>query len=125
MCRGYYGRSVLAAWDWRDRQLRLRWVFDSKDGENPYSGQGGHQLSVADVDADGRPCRLNPRATSPALTLPGTKVISISDARFPTRPLFEGKVPPGDSNLYFSIQPGFPPPRLRLQSLPAPPSKDQ
>lgn len=54
MCRGYYGRSVLAAWDWRDRQLRLRWVFDSKDKDNPYSGQGGHQLSVADVDGDGR-----------------------------------------------------------------------
>lgn len=54
MCRGYYGRSVLAAWDWRDGKLTQRWVFDSKGRENPYSGQGGHQLSVADVDADGR-----------------------------------------------------------------------
>lgn len=54
MCRGYYGRSVLAAWDWRDGKLTSRWIFDSKDGENPYSGQGGHQLSVADVDDDGR-----------------------------------------------------------------------
>ena len=54
MCRGYYGRSVLAAWDWRDGKLTQRWVFDSKDGENPYSGQGGHQLTVADVDNDGR-----------------------------------------------------------------------
>ncbi|HXG48243.1 MAG TPA: rhamnogalacturonan lyase [Methylomirabilota bacterium] len=54
MCRGYYGRSVLAAWDWRERRLTQRWVFDSKDKENPYSGQGGHQLSVADVDGDGR-----------------------------------------------------------------------
>jgi rhamnogalacturonan endolyase len=54
MCRGYYGRSVLAAWDWREGRLALRWVFDSKDRENPYSGQGGHQLSVADVDGDGR-----------------------------------------------------------------------
>jgi rhamnogalacturonan endolyase len=54
MSRGYYGRSVLAAWDWRDRKLTQRWVFDSKDKDNPYSGQGGHQLSVADVDNDGR-----------------------------------------------------------------------
>jgi len=54
MCRGYYGRSVLAAWDWREGKLTQRWVFDSKDKDNPYSGQGGHQLSVADVDADGR-----------------------------------------------------------------------
>jgi rhamnogalacturonan endolyase len=54
MCRGYYGRSVLAAWDWRDGKLTSRWVFDSKDGENPYSGQGNHNISVADVDADGK-----------------------------------------------------------------------
>ena len=54
MCRGYYGRSVLAAWDWRDGKLTSRWVFDSKDGENPYSGQGNHNLSVTDVDGDGR-----------------------------------------------------------------------
>jgi rhamnogalacturonan endolyase len=54
MCRGYYGRSVLAAWDWRDGKLTSRWVFDSKDGENPYSGQGNHNLSVTDVDGDGK-----------------------------------------------------------------------
>jgi rhamnogalacturonan endolyase len=54
MCRGYYGRSVLAAWDWRNGKLTSRWVFDSKDGENPYSGQGYHNLSVADVDGDGK-----------------------------------------------------------------------
>lgn len=54
MCRGYYGRSVLAAWDWRGGKLASRWVFDSKDGENPYSGQGNHNLSVADVDDDGK-----------------------------------------------------------------------
>ncbi|HWN96107.1 MAG TPA: rhamnogalacturonan lyase, partial [Methylomirabilota bacterium] len=54
MCRGYYGRSVLAAWDWRVGKLTQRWVFDSKNKDNPYSGQGGHQLSVTDVDGDGR-----------------------------------------------------------------------
>jgi rhamnogalacturonan endolyase len=54
MCRGYYGRSVLAAWDWQDGKLNSRWVFDSKDGENPYSGQGNHNLTVTDVDGDGK-----------------------------------------------------------------------
>lgn len=54
MCRGYYGRSVLAAWDWRNGKLTSRWVFDSHDGENPFSGQGNHNLSVTDVDGDGK-----------------------------------------------------------------------
>jgi rhamnogalacturonan endolyase len=54
MCRGYYGRSVLAAWDWRGGKLTSRWVFDSKDGENAFSGQGNHNLCVADVDDDGK-----------------------------------------------------------------------
>lgn len=54
MCRGYYGRTVLAAWDWRNNKLTSRWVFDSKDGEDPFSGQGYHTVSVADVDDDGK-----------------------------------------------------------------------
>lgn len=60
MCRGVYGRTVLAAWDWRDRELTSRWVFDSGisyppfDNASPYSGMGGHSLSVADVDDDGK-----------------------------------------------------------------------
>ena len=56
MCRGYYTRSVLAAWDFRDGKLVSRWVFDSMENEAkaPYAGQGNHQLSIADVDGDGR-----------------------------------------------------------------------
>jgi rhamnogalacturonan endolyase len=52
--RGWYGRSVLAAWDWRNGKLTSRWVFDSKDSSNPYSGMGNHNLTVADVDGDGK-----------------------------------------------------------------------
>ena len=52
--RGWYGRSALAAWDWRNGKLTQRWLFDSKDAKNPYSGMGNHNLSVADVDGDGR-----------------------------------------------------------------------
>jgi rhamnogalacturonan endolyase len=59
MCRGYYTRTTLAAWDWRDGKLTQRWFFDSDkfgppDRTNPYRGQGNHNLSVADVDGDGR-----------------------------------------------------------------------
>ncbi|MBC8138444.1 MAG: rhamnogalacturonan lyase [Fibrella sp.] len=57
MCRGYYTRTVLAAWDWRDGKLTHRWTFDSGDetpGNTAYSGQGNHNLSVGDVDGDGK-----------------------------------------------------------------------
>lgn len=53
--RGYYGRSVLAAWDYRNARLTQRWLFDSADPANgSFGGQGNHGLAVADVDADGR-----------------------------------------------------------------------
>ncbi len=57
MCRGYYTRAVLAAWDFRNGKLKLRWVFDSDEdvvGNDDYRGQGNHNLSVTDVDRDGR-----------------------------------------------------------------------
>lgn len=57
MCRGYYTRTVLAAWNWRGGKLTQAWTFDSDDGDpvhRPYRGQGNHNLSVADVDGDGR-----------------------------------------------------------------------
>ncbi|QJD95244.1 rhamnogalacturonan lyase [Mucilaginibacter robiniae] len=54
MCRGYYGRTVLAAWDWQNHKLTSRWVFDTHDMDNPYSGMGNHNLTVADVDGDGK-----------------------------------------------------------------------
>jgi rhamnogalacturonan endolyase len=52
--RGYYTRAVIAAWDYRNGALTQRWVFDSNAAGSQYRGQGNHQLSVADVDADGR-----------------------------------------------------------------------
>lgn len=54
MTRGYYERTALAAWDFKDKKLVSRWVFDTKGRKHPYSGQGYHSLSVADVDQDGR-----------------------------------------------------------------------
>ncbi len=56
-CRGYYTRAVVAAWDFRGGKLTSRWVFDSDDGtpgNEKFRGQGNHNLSVADVDGDGK-----------------------------------------------------------------------
>ncbi|MFJ6405657.1 rhamnogalacturonan lyase [Streptomyces hydrogenans] len=57
MARGYYTRTVIAAWDWRDGRFTRRWTFDTNSSTNVgkgYDGQGNHALSIADVDADGR-----------------------------------------------------------------------
>ena len=53
-CRGYYTRSVLAAYDFDGKDLKVHWVFDTNDSEKrSYAGQGNHNLRVADVDGDG------------------------------------------------------------------------
>ncbi|MGW4911637.1 rhamnogalacturonan lyase [Streptomyces sp. NPDC004270] len=57
MARGYYTRTVIAAWDWRNGAFTRRWTFDTNSSTNTgkgYDAQGNHQLSVADVDGDGR-----------------------------------------------------------------------
>ena len=54
-CRGYYTRTVLAAWDWDGHELKRRWVFDTNEEPwHDYAGQGNHNLRVADIDGDGR-----------------------------------------------------------------------
>jgi rhamnogalacturonan endolyase len=53
-CRGYYTRTVLAAFDWDGKKLSQRWIFDSNTpGNEGYAGQGNHNLRVGDVDGDG------------------------------------------------------------------------
>ena len=57
MTRGYYTRSVLSAYNFKNKKLEKIWTFDSDEpsGANrSYRGQGNHNLSVADVDADGK-----------------------------------------------------------------------
>lgn len=55
MARGYYTRTVLVAYNFRDGKLTKLWTFDSdKPGNEGYAGQGNHSLSVADVDDDGK-----------------------------------------------------------------------
>lgn len=53
-CRGYYTRTVIAAWDWDGKKLTNRWTFDTNDERwRSYAGQGNHNIRVADVDGDG------------------------------------------------------------------------
>ena len=56
MSRGYYTRTVIAAWDFNGSTLTRRWTFDSNSSTNGpnWTGKGNHQLSIADADADGR-----------------------------------------------------------------------
>jgi rhamnogalacturonan endolyase len=53
MCRGYYARTKLAAYDVVNKQLVQRWLYDSGASGGAF-GQGNHNLSVADVDGDGK-----------------------------------------------------------------------
>ncbi len=73
VCRGYYTRTCIAAYDLRNGKHALRWRVDSgflpmanpfvitpgdaQDGTDPVYGilarQGNHSLSAADVDGDG------------------------------------------------------------------------
>ncbi|HVY39306.1 MAG TPA: rhamnogalacturonan lyase [Polyangia bacterium] len=57
MARGYYTRTTLGAWNWREGKLTQLWKFDSnvtpKDAAgHAYSGQGSHSMTIANVDAD-------------------------------------------------------------------------
>ncbi len=54
MCRGYYTRTFLCAWDLVDGKLKQRWLFDSNVEGKQFAGQGNHSLAVADVDEDGK-----------------------------------------------------------------------
>ncbi|MCH7404362.1 rhamnogalacturonan lyase [Belliella aquatica] len=57
LSRGYYTRTVISAWNWREGSLNEVWTFDSHDGDEKnkkYAGQGYHSLSVGDIDGDGK-----------------------------------------------------------------------
>lgn len=54
MCRGYYTRSTLAAYDFKNGKLVERWFHDSPTRGQGAFGEGYHNVSVADVDGDGK-----------------------------------------------------------------------
>ncbi len=57
ICRGYYAKTVLEAWDYREGKLTRKWHFSTTDDNGKYkdyAGQGNHNLCIGDVDGDGR-----------------------------------------------------------------------
>jgi fibronectin-binding autotransporter adhesin len=54
MCRGIYHRTKMVAMDYAGGALTELWSFDSAEYPESYDGQGNHNLSVADVDNDGK-----------------------------------------------------------------------
>ena len=54
MCRGYYTRSTLWAVDFKDGKLVQRWYHNSPTSGKGAYGEGFHNLTVADVDQDGK-----------------------------------------------------------------------
>ena len=53
-CRGYYTRTVIAAWDFNGTNLQSRWIFDSNTAGSRYEHQGNHSVTVGDIDQDGK-----------------------------------------------------------------------
>lgn len=57
MCRGYYYRAALRAYTWDGMEMSMQWEYDcGQSGEELDSlyGQGNHNLSVGDIDDDGK-----------------------------------------------------------------------
>ena len=56
MCRGYYHDSVIRAYTWDGTELTMQWEHKGKKSESSTTlyGQGNHNLSVGDIDNDGK-----------------------------------------------------------------------
>jgi fibronectin type 3 domain-containing protein len=52
--RGIYAKTEITAWNWDGDNLPKLWSFSSAQWGAKYQGQGNHQMSIADVDSDGR-----------------------------------------------------------------------
>ncbi len=53
--RGIYARTAFAAYSYANGTLTQEWTFDSDDdGNSAYAAQGFHNLTLGDVDLDGR-----------------------------------------------------------------------
>ena len=55
MCRGYYHDAVVRTYIWDGTELTLNWEHDgAKKGATSIYGNGNHQLSISDIDNDGK-----------------------------------------------------------------------
>lgn len=54
MTRGYYTQAFVAAYDFKDGKLVNRWQYSSTTAGQGLYGEGNHNLSVGDVNGDGK-----------------------------------------------------------------------
>lgn len=56
MCRGYYHDSVIRVYTWDGTELTMQWEHKGKKSASSTTlyGQGNHNLSVGDIDNDGK-----------------------------------------------------------------------
>jgi hypothetical protein len=62
-----------------------------------------------------RPYLLNPGDATPAIALPGDKIITVYDARVPNRVLFQGGIPAGRADMNFGVVPHRLPGRVHIE----------
>lgn len=81
--------------------------------------KGAVLLQTACVDRgifrQGPRFQLLPDRETPAILLPGNKIITISDPRMPTRVLYQGTIPASLEEQRYSIVPDMPVPRVKLE----------
>lgn len=54
-CRGYYAAAVIRAYKWDGSTLEMVWEYKgTSSGSSSMYGQGNHNLSIGDVDGDGK-----------------------------------------------------------------------
>jgi hypothetical protein len=81
---------------------------------------------VGGVVRQGPRYQLNPNDVTPAVLLPGNRIIAIYDnPRNPNRLLFQGTIPAGTEDLGFGIVADAPAPRVKIEPrrLPAKPAQ--
>lgn len=54
MCRGYYNRAMLRAYTWDGVSLKMQWEHTGDKKGSTLYGSGNHNLSVGDIDGDGK-----------------------------------------------------------------------
>ena len=54
MTRGYYTQAFVAAYDFKDGKLVNRWQYSATTAGQGLYGEGNHNLSVGDVNGDGK-----------------------------------------------------------------------
>lgn len=54
MVRGYYTNAYVVAYDFDGKKLKQRWYHKSEKGGQGLHGQGNHNISVGDINGDGK-----------------------------------------------------------------------